>query len=1032
MSEANGKGDTLARVADLFRRAECPDTALEVERGEFSPADALRELRTMKGTSPREADLRAALEALVATAPTDLAHATTTIADLRAHVDALRADIATLTSERTSTQATLDEALAIQSQIWDAVGGQRDGESLVDAVRRVVRSAKLDRANLEKASVELDELREPRAEVSPSATYASFVTEADRAALPKPSVVKADQWWACHYEDYGTGVPFRVDRTNEIAAFGRSIAGVNHSGMLNAMLTDPRWRYLGNGERPIEAETKEANTMKHPTLGPVQRWCDAKGRDILVLEREKRVVDPAHDLIVLMPFGQRRLARTGDEAPSDWALVSAGPVKEANAVEQRRTGYDARAQWVSRARASERPKHEDGCGSWGDSGCAESLAQTRTVDGPTARDAVAGMLLRYGREVTADKLARGSMSPAQAIELVKARDDTPSADAACIAALEALDRGDLCGARDHVRLAAVISRVAGERDELRRERDEARAEAAALREERDELKSDLERMRGRAADLEKQRDEACKDALDAMRELRSLREELERYKAICLDNKVKGEQAAEELDALRSRIDEAEGVTLSRMREKMHGSAEPADATASRVDRWSRACAALNEKRPPFDRGYLYGMRDAFRVTDGAAHTVEAPRAEEAPPDMRIEKREDGEYLIDSGKVVNACMEKRDGSVCHYHFNGEHISTSLKHYEDGSELITARWPIAPSQDEPPSQVVAESDRIESADGSIVVEMPKDADPRAVLATVAELLGLTGADVHPLNSDETPEYIAEHAERIDESDPRHASWLRGVAAGIREGERRAAVQIPDLMRRTHDDGVVEGERRAEEAREAGRAECRCLIDEARDAERAAAKTEIERLRAVNDGWQRADYASRQALGAVVGESAREAAERVIGEAARLCAERDAAFRSGQAEMRERAAVAVDTHARAEWFDDPRDAALDRFVAELRSLPIANAPTAPAEAGEANPGGADAGAADAGESVARESDGASRAPRIGDLVEYIDDGANPAIVLDVYSNGEVKLREFDRLVIHFGVKRGTTDGTWRFRD
>lgn len=85
----------------------------------------------------------------------------------RALRNSLDAECAGFRSALASTQSTLDEALRVQGAIWDAVGGQRDGESLVDAVRRAMRLANNPG---------------PRAEVSANAQYASFVTEADRAA----------------------------------------------------------------------------------------------------------------------------------------------------------------------------------------------------------------------------------------------------------------------------------------------------------------------------------------------------------------------------------------------------------------------------------------------------------------------------------------------------------------------------------------------------------------------------------------------------------------------------------------------------------------------------------------------------------------------------------------------------------------------------------------------------------------------------------------------------------------------------------
>jgi hypothetical protein len=122
-------------------------------------------------------------------APNELAQAIAALAEARARCDELRASNVSLTIERNTAQALHEEALRVQDAIWDAVGGQREGETLVDAVRRVV--------GMKQQSSE-------------------------RVAATKPERVEAGQWWACCYEDYGTWCPFRVARTNEIAAFGRS------------------------------------------------------------------------------------------------------------------------------------------------------------------------------------------------------------------------------------------------------------------------------------------------------------------------------------------------------------------------------------------------------------------------------------------------------------------------------------------------------------------------------------------------------------------------------------------------------------------------------------------------------------------------------------------------------------------------------------------------------------------------------------------------------------------------------------------
>ncbi|WP_438028967.1 hypothetical protein [Sorangium sp. So ce233] len=125
--------------------------------------------------------------------------------------------------------------------------------------------------------------------------------------------------------------------------------------------------------------------------------------------------------------------------------------------------------------------------------------------------------------------------------------------------------------------------------------------------------------------------------------------------------------------------------------------------------------------------------------------------------------------------------------------------------------VAAAWLSgAPGVRHPNATAVLHSDS-----AGVRVTFPRKTDPRAVLATVAELLGIAPA-VAALDEVTfqrlTPDELEDLALRNTINGGVGAGWLRGVAAGIREGERRAAVQIPDLMTRTHSDGVVEGERR----------------------------------------------------------------------------------------------------------------------------------------------------------------------------------------------------------------------------
>jgi hypothetical protein len=148
-------------------------------------------------------------------------------------------------------------------------------------------------------------------------------------------------------------------------------------------------------------------------------------------------------------------------------------------------------------------------------------AAAESTDGPTARDAVAGMLLRYGFDGMAWDVCRGT----EPREIVAAMGRGPALDARvpkaapCISALDALARGavEVHIFERRTRFQAIRIALAALDGET--------LEHAARRviRERDEAREEVDRWIGRAADLEKQRDEACKDALDAMREARTLR-----------------------------------------------------------------------------------------------------------------------------------------------------------------------------------------------------------------------------------------------------------------------------------------------------------------------------------------------------------------------------------------------------------------------------------------------------------------------------------------------------------------------------
>lgn len=87
-----------------------------------------------------------------------------------------------------------------------------------------------------------------------------------------------------------------------------------------------------------------------------------------------------------------------------------------------------------------------------------------TNEMPTAEDAVAGMLLRHGF----DMYAQGVLQYPERAPSIAERLRTREANAGpCVAAIEALARGDLRGAADHHDLLAAIERLTNERDEAR-------------------------------------------------------------------------------------------------------------------------------------------------------------------------------------------------------------------------------------------------------------------------------------------------------------------------------------------------------------------------------------------------------------------------------------------------------------------------------------------------------------------------------------------------------------------------------------
>jgi hypothetical protein len=68
-------------------------------------------------------------------------------------------------------------------------------------------------------------------------------------ALPKPDHVEVRQWWSC--DDLCRGAPNRVVWYDEHEVDACVLKGDGYEVGANGrdMLTDPRWRYLGSGER---------------------------------------------------------------------------------------------------------------------------------------------------------------------------------------------------------------------------------------------------------------------------------------------------------------------------------------------------------------------------------------------------------------------------------------------------------------------------------------------------------------------------------------------------------------------------------------------------------------------------------------------------------------------------------------------------------------------------------------------------------------------------------------------------------------
>lgn len=132
----------------------------------------------------------------------------------------------------------------------------------------------------------------------------------------------------------------------------------------------------------------------------------------------------------------------------------------------------------------------------------EKVSEETNMSEPTAEDAVAGMLLRYGFDDEANDLATGYAPAAQVVGAMCDHRKPDASRDACVAALEALARGDLRGARDQVDLLVAIDRLTSERDSFQMATEEGSEIAACLTRERDEARAEVDRLRARDIDRE--------------------------------------------------------------------------------------------------------------------------------------------------------------------------------------------------------------------------------------------------------------------------------------------------------------------------------------------------------------------------------------------------------------------------------------------------------------------------------------------------------------------------------------------------
>lgn len=394
-----------------------------------------------------------------------------------------------------------------------------------------------------------------------------------------------------------------------------------------------------------------------------------------------------------------------------------------------------------------------------------SGAQGALCDVATAH--ALAMLRRAMWNKTADRLESGEFTPQRALAKLRAHNEgkVPDADdAAAMTALEALDRGDLCGARDHVGLAAVITRVT-------RERDAAIADGAALRGQLEGALKARDEARAEAAALGKEI-ERRRNAWSAS-ELSELRREHQ------TDREDEPRDRVKRWGARRDRI----GVELQR-----------SDLTA-------------------FARGYLTGCCDTW----GSAEVDLLREQREASP---LRPAEDIARELIPDAAVNDFTNESEATL----FDVFTAPASQSEVDDLRRAITSLiersraegkraavepkeappgMRIEPAQDGPQATGSASHpEALTNADGRVTLIVRDKADAREVAAACVELLGLSSDEVHGGNV------------------------VEAFDAGVAEGERRAKAKAAELTEKwtrrvdRHEDqaeadaarGYVEGQHR----------------------------------------------------------------------------------------------------------------------------------------------------------------------------------------------------------------------------